>query len=125
MNKEKVLSLRQQLEAALQPFAKENNLAIKFGTARFGSTAVTFKVDVAEISASGDVMSKEVDAFKKNAMLYGLKPEDLGRTFSSNGRTYRIKGLMTRSHRYPILCEDLNKKTMIKFPSETVARALR
>jgi hypothetical protein len=52
-----------------------------------------------------DKFRKEASDFTARAFLYGLKPEYLGQTFCSRGKTYRVIGLKPNSPKYPVLVQ--------------------
>jgi len=83
----------------------------------------TFKIAVTPI-INGKVRNKEEMDFERLAPTYGLKASDLGETFLSNGREFRITGLVTRRHKMPISAEATDNGKGFKFRSDTVCRAL-
>jgi hypothetical protein len=62
-------------------------------------------VEVALVGKDGEAKTKEAESFKLFATAYGLKGEDFGKSFKSNGHTYKICGLKTKSGKYPVLAE--------------------
>ncbi len=116
--------LRDQIESALAALGTQHNLAITVGGASFlPGKNVTFKLECAVIGADGEVASKDAEAFKTNAIFFGLKAEDLGREFTYNGKRWTITGCAPRSRKFPILCEDHNGKTF-KLPAHAVKQGL-
>jgi len=109
-DRDRVRLLRQQLEAHLKTLADNLDLNIQVGRATFTPNNVTFKMEIAKINNDGVVVNRAVTDFERCALLYGLKPDDLNRTFVMDGKTYKIVGLKTRRSKYPILCE-CNGKT--------------
>lgn len=103
--------LRGQIETALAELGVKHNLAISVGSATFlPGKNVTFKLECAAIDADGEVATAEAEAFKSYAALFGLKADDLGRSFVSQGKQWKIVGCAPRSRKFPILCEDSNGK---------------
>lgn len=90
---------------------------IEAGRANYGEGYFEIKV---RFSMPGQ--SPEAEAFKQNADLFGLTPEDLGATFTQRGQTFEITGVATRSRKYPILASCGGKG--YKFTAASVCRAL-
>jgi hypothetical protein len=124
MNRNKVRLLREALFTALRPFGLEQKISVSLGNASFSSSSVEFKVNLNEVAADGLVLSREAVAFQEQAPRYGLMSSDLGQTFHSRGKSFRITGLNTRAKRYPINAEDISTGKRFKFASETVVRSL-
>lgn len=57
---------------------------------------------------------------------YGFEPKDFGTKFEdpNTGVHYRICGVAPRSHKYPILAEDLKSGKTFKFPARAVRNFL-
>lgn len=79
---------------------------------------------VATPVVDGEVKSREALEFERMATLYGFEPSDLGKTFMSRGRRFKITGLKTRRHKYPISAECLDDGKGYKFPIDSVLVAL-
>ena len=79
---------------------------------------VTFKLTLA---VKGE--TPEVRDFELACHRYGLKSDDLGKTFISRGKTYKITGLTTRRPKFPINVECSDGKAF-KFPAADVVRGL-
>lgn len=119
----KVRDVRERLTQSLEQTAKVMGVAIKVGRATFSDNNITFKVEVAAIGEDGEVQSREAENFKLYAYRYGLKPEDLGKTFQYGRREYTIVGCSPRSYRFPILVKREDGVT-VKVPGDTVKFAL-
>jgi hypothetical protein len=115
-----VRDLREELEAHLATFAKEKGMAIKVGSARFLDNNITYKMEVSGQNDQGEIVSKEVEDFGRYCIRYGLKPDDLNKTFVSRGEEFQITGLKPRNHKYPILATRLKDGKQYKFPAEDV-----
>ena len=121
MDRTKVRYLREVLKQALEEFGEKENLVVDLGSATFGNSNVTFKLNLNEVSGDGSVLTREAVAFQRAARLYGLQPEDLGRVFRSpSGKRFKITGLNTRAHKYPIQAEEVGTGKRFKFPSHAV-----
>jgi hypothetical protein len=118
--------LRERLDAALKAAGLDAiGLSAEVGNALIGCgrTSVTFKVEVAVVAADGTTLNRGAQSFRQMATLYGLAPDDLGRTFAHQGRTFTITGLAARAGRMPILA-DRDDGCGFKFPAESVAKML-
>lgn len=110
-------------EMALADVAKGFGLHVKRGTANFDSTSAKIQMVFSEISEDGTVMTREAEAFKDNADMYGLRPEDLGEKFDHKGHTFTITGLNARARKMPIQVTREDGRTF-KFAALTVKRIL-
>lgn len=122
-------SLRPEIQAALTQIGKAHGLTIELGNATFNPTSATFKllmVAPTDSTAPGDSaqVQKAAADFKTYAATYGLKADDLGRSFTHGGSSFVIKGLMPRRAKFPILCEKSSGK-LILLNDRDVVRALK
>ena len=106
--------------SALEKIADEHNMSIRPGTHRFTDANATLKFELMDVTASGDVLSPEAEAWKLHATRYGFHPDDLGGTFVSRGVTFEITGLKTRRPKYPVSAKNLTTGKPHKFPAELV-----
>lgn len=113
-------ALRPKVEAALADLAKDLGIVIKAGKINYSADNCTLQVTFANVGEGGVVLSKEATDFKRMAKLYGLEPEDLGRTFKWGGKEFTITGLAARAARFPILGKDALGRTF-KFPKQIAA----
>jgi len=121
MERSKVKELSAAMNEALKQVEESFGVQIQIGRCSFGENNASFKVEVSEKSSDGKVITKEAEAFKRNARFYGLQADDLGREFTTpDGKTFTITGLNSRGRKYPILGSDASGKSY-KFPSEMVA----
>ena len=96
---------------------RQSNLPIK------GKDTGNFKV-YAVTSSRATTTEALNDVKAKMARLYTLNPDDLGKTFTSGGKTFKIEGLKTRSHKRPVLASDVRTGKKFVFEVEAVQRAL-
>ncbi len=61
--------------------------------------------------------------FKRLATHYGLKPSDLGKTFTQRRSIFKVIGLVASRPKYPILVEN-QKGKRYKFPASKVKMLL-
>lgn len=124
LDKAKVRQLRDQLEDHLKVIEADLGFKVHVGNASYTNNSVTFKVEMASVADDGTVLNRDADAFRVNAGLFGLKPEDLGKVIRSHGKTFKITGIATRSRRCPILVEEVGTGKGYKLPAEAVKAAL-
>jgi len=123
LDKENVPWLHAQLQEHLDQFAKNHGFRITLGRATFTDKLAEFKVSVAPIQEDGSAASPESEAFERYCCRYDLQPSDLGRTFQSGFKSYKIVGLNPRSPAYPLLCQD-EAGVIFKFPAIQVKQQL-
>jgi hypothetical protein len=117
-------ALRSSLDNALKGLENQFGISIHVGNATFTPDNVTFKVNVATVGESGEVMTKEASAFQQLAKFYGLEPEHLFKTFSAAGEQYKIVGLKTKSPKFPILAKRLKDGKTYKFSEKGLSLRL-
>ncbi len=101
----------------------EEGLGLKavVGNAVFEKNTVTFKVTLNVTDVNGVAFDQEADNFTRMAGQYGLNPEALGKTFTSNGVTYTILGLNPKARTYPIQVRRNYDAKKFKYSATTVA----
>jgi hypothetical protein len=116
-----IRTLSDEVIEELKELANSYNLQVGYRGASFSPTNVTIKVEFATICSDGQAKTKEVSDFEFAACRYGLKPTDIGRKFvGSNGETYKLTGLSTRAHRYPLHAIRIRDGKRFKFPPSLV-----
>ena len=125
-DRDSVKLTRQRLEAALKGFGEELGCQVHVGNASFDRDGgyCTFKLELAVVGEGGVVQTKEMSAFRQCAVLYGLKPEDLGAEFVAQDEKYRIIGANPKSGKYPIIGARVKDGKQFKFSEAIVRSAL-
>jgi len=113
-----------EIETALADVAQRLGVKITVGGTRFTEQNAKIKIEVATISSDGQVRSEAAENFGVYAYRYGLKPEDMGKTFSWMGNSYEISGCSPRSHKYPILAKRLSDGKTYKFAAKLVREGI-
>lgn len=103
----------------LEQVGKEEGFTIRLGNATYSNSNVTFKLELSTVNEDGSVNTKEATDFKNYASMYGLNPNDLGRTFEHIGDVYTVVGCKPRSRKFPILCKNSQGK-VYKFNEATI-----
>lgn len=96
-------TLRAEIDAALATVGQKHGLVLHARNATFNATTATFKLEVATVTDSGLVVTKEAADFKSHAFLVGLKADQLGAEFHYSGRGWTVSGMKPRS-KQSILC---------------------
>ncbi len=120
MDPNKIRVIRDAINKRLEGIEKEIGCKLRQGNATYTPSSVKIALEISEVAADGTVQTKEMESFKALATLYGLKPEDLGRTFTSNGRTFKLVGLKSRASRLPFLGEEVGTGRVFKFTEATM-----
>src|SRR5688572_28761642 len=109
MTRDNFKAIAARIDAALQPIAEELGISISRGRGTYDEIngLGTLKVEVAIKKPDGTVATREAAYFREAAPLYGLKPEDLGRTFEVKGEQYQLVGLKPRAEKMPFLVKRL------------------
>lgn len=129
MSKITLDKLREKIQEALNNAELEDfgDIGVSIGRMRYTGGGEIFPVSVdIEISRreeNGELLSPRARDFRSQAFLYGLQAEDLGRTFTSNGKTFTITGLNRKAKKYPIIADDVDGNSY-KFPASRVKSGL-
>lgn len=118
--------LRDEINEVVQAVAKKHGIQITAGHGVYGDAFGSLKLDIATVGQDGVVNTREADDFKQYATLVNLKPEDFGKTFTSNGSSFKIVGLKLRS-KYAVIAERLPRVIgeksdgkRFKFPADAI-----
>lgn len=117
-------SIREAVDAALEEVGKDLGVGLSLGSGSFTSVEGHFRLNVVTLGEGGKVESPEAKAWPTYCTAYGFKPEDLGATFHSQGRAFKITGIKPSRSQYPISGERVPDGKGFKFPASQVLRAL-
>jgi len=115
--------VRQEMLEACKAVAERHGLAVEGGdigdvNLRHGFD-IRFRVGIPLMD--GALFEPEKAMFEVMADLYGLRPSDFGRTFSTGRETFRITAIHPNRPKYPISVERIPDKRGFKFTAEDVA----
>lgn len=115
-------TLMDEIEAALKPIAEKHGLALDRKSRSFYADRLPVKFDllVTTKDKDGNTVDPKAAIFASAARLFGLKPDDFGKEFTSRGETFRITGLNLRRRKYPVSAERVRDGKGFKFPAEDV-----
>jgi len=119
MTKEKIVRFRKDLQNDLQKLEEKYGMRAVLGNIRYDSSIIKVKLEfLATVEKDSGKSPAEIKAeidFQKMYFLYGLKEDDLGNTFNSQGEEFTFIGISPRAKKFPLLGK--NKKGQIyKFP---------
>lgn len=120
MDRKALRSFNADAIKALEGIAAEHGMSIRPGRHSFNEANATLKFDLSDITSSGEVLTPEAQAFKLNAALYGLSPDDLYGTFTFRGEQFRLTGLKTRRPKFPISAEKVSTGRPHKFTEDSL-----
>lgn len=108
-------NLRPKLEKVLRELGESEGLDFKVETFKVDEVngIMNAKLVVTSKNEDGEITTQFAQDFKKYCQSYGLKPEHLNQVFiNHNSARFKIVGLRTTAHKYPILATCLsNNKT--------------
>jgi hypothetical protein len=100
--------LRASIDEALKAVGEKHGISIQTGNGSYdprGKSAV-LKLELNVLGEDGVAYSPLAEDFKRNAPLYGLKPEFLNETFTdSRGKTYKLVGFDVKRRSKPFVIE--------------------
>lgn len=124
LTKEKVLDIQQDINCAIQEVAEKHGIQINMGNCRYNKNNATMSLKIATVSNNGNVNTKERENFKNFAIAYGLCPDFLDHEFDHNGNQYKIIGLNTRAHKFPVIVREISTGKNYKIKPDTLLRYL-
>jgi len=122
-NKDNLFLLRNELEKELEVVGSKFGISFNVNTIRFSNKNMHCKLE-GNLSDNGSNESFLAIEFKEKCHKYGLKPEDLGKTFTSNDKSFKIIGLKVRNRKYPIIVEDIYTGKSYKFTENQVRHGI-
>lgn len=117
MDKTEARRLSNIIEAALKTALAPQGYNVEIKGGKFSDDSFDPKVVIVKQGVNLGTQN-----FMRFAHLYGLKPQDHGREFVSNGVRYRLTGLAPNRPRFPILGERVPDGKKFKFPREVVQK---
>lgn len=117
--------LSPKLEAALEAVAREYGLSVRAAGGTYEQFSAKLKFEFKPVSEEAQSAKARVEEaeFRQFASVFGLKPDDYGKSFIVRGVVYKICGLSIGSNRFPVIGVDGAGKRM-KFPADQTVRLL-
>lgn len=124
--RQNLITLQQEIDAALATVAKKNGIVLSMGNIKFSGEEFHAKLEAAVTSTNSAGLSMAEMKMKKEledyGRLYGLTGKEYGKTFFSNGRTYKVVGLKTSHPKFPIIGQDVKTGKQFKFTEAVVSK---
>ena len=118
-----VKMLTEVAETAVREALAEYGVTVKRLGTGYQPLEATLKFKISVTSPNGETQAERT--FKELADLFDLHEDDFGKTFKSNGKTYKVAGLLPNRPKRPIVCEDVARAgKLFVFTPEVVKRAL-
>ena len=118
-----VKMLGEVAETAVREALAEYGVTVKRRGTTYQPLEATLKFKIAVTSPTGETQVERT--FKELANLFDLREDDLGKTFQSGGKTFKVVGLLPNRPKRPVLCEDAARAgKQFVFTAEGVKRAL-
>ena len=124
IDKIKMEQMRNDINIALTEIAKKHGVHMELKNGRYSDNTFNFKLEGGVTNSDGSTVTKESEAFKLNAEMFGLSPENLFSTTTINGEQYKIMGLKTKNHKYPIITRNIKTGKTYKMPATMVKTGL-
>lgn len=120
-NSRNIDAVQADIKAALEAVMNKHGISIEFGGIRYSNSNYTSKMSVNVGNAEDAARTK----FASMCHLFGLKPEDFGREFTtSSGKTFTITGINPGRRKYPISGVS-PRGAKYKFTEDQVIRGLK
>ncbi len=116
--------IKKGVKEALAYVEKDFDIVFSTDNGRYSSTEFSFKLTASVRDSSGQILTKEERDFKLFAPSNGIDATRLGSTFRCRGIEYKITGWVHRRHRYPISVIRCRDGVGIKFPVDSVRKAI-
>ena len=114
--------IRPALEKKLEELSKELGINFTTGRATFEGTGQTgtFKLDLAIISETGEVITKERKAYEQYHNLFGLPADGFGKEVVIHGQRLKIAGLRMRAPKNNVLLDTCDGSGVQRIANHTV-----
>lgn len=123
LDRAKVKAIHADMKEAMKAVAEKHGVLINtFGKVTYDTDMMNAKFKVTTLGENGQVRNEAEEDFKEYASVYDLKPSDLGKRFTFQGKPYTISGLNTRAKKFPI--EAKGRNGTYKFAARDVRQAL-
>jgi len=123
-NRANLKNLRKQFQDAINAVAAKNGIKAGLGSISYTDSQFTVKMTVETSGNKEAKVEKAKNGFPMDAFRVGLKEDALGKTFKSNGRTFKITGVKTRRRKYPVSAVEVGGRGgKFKFPVSATGMA--
>lgn len=94
---------RADVDAALASVGEKYGVDIKCGNISYGSNHFDTRLNATKKVVNG--VSYEQAEFERVCLIYGFDPEDFGKEFEVQGKTYKLIGFNPKARKKPIIAE--------------------
>jgi hypothetical protein len=102
--------LRTEFNSAVKELSEKYGINIQLGSMKYSDKEITSKVTF-QVLGEGGENEAEKQSFMRHCSYYAdLTPEDFGRTFTHQGKSYKIVAINTKKRKFPIICETADKR---------------
>lgn len=116
LSRKEFTDFRNDVKQALTGIEEKYGISLSLGGITYSDIQFTMKIN-ATVLAKGK--SKDQMVFEEYCNLYGFKPEDFGKTFSLNNKTFKLISINPKARKYSII--GINEKgDRYKFDLDTV-----
>lgn len=116
-------SFSDELLEVLKPFAEKHGLQITTGPLTVGDSRLKIPLELLVANADPTkVVGTPEYYFAKNAFMVGLTAADLGREFTSNGKTFKLSGWLVKARTQPVLAVCVKSQKVYKFTLDAIRR---
>jgi hypothetical protein len=103
-DKANLMQFREEFRKAVADLEKKTGVGISLGNISFESNRFTTKLTVAILDSGESVEQVEMRSnFERYAYLFGMTPQDYGKSVSSGGKLYTLVGIAPRSTKFPLI----------------------
>jgi len=114
LTKQLMKQIGDDMSAAVKAIEEKYNITITRAGSRFGDETATVKFDLTLNDENGNTEDQFVKAFKANAQYIGFSEGDLGKSFVSSGKEFKLHGMTPRRCKYTMIATD-GKGDLYKF----------
>lgn len=98
VTRDQARTISKEIEQAIQPILQNYGLSAMVEKTIYGTE---YGCKIKGMKTNGKSVRQA--EFEKHCYLYGLKPEDFGKTVEISGKSFQIAGLKLSAKKYPIL----------------------
>ena len=118
-DKTNLKSVRAEIDTALASVGKKLGIALKIGNISYSEEAFHTKLEAFVVTkdASGKSPAevKMIQELKKYGFMFNVNESHLGKTFSSNGETFKFAGIKPSRPKYPVVGTSVRTGKSFKF----------
>lgn len=109
---------RLEFEDLVKDFEEKHGIKISLGNIRYSLRQLKSNMTVTIVKDGEDPEAVEGKLnLKRYGYKFGLSEDDFNKRINYLGRVFKLKGIKPRSHKYPIIAEDVNDGKSYKLPT--------